>query len=304
MRLLKTQHEVGSNGIHRSGWPYVMTAINVYADGKGILIDDFVEATFGYRNIPEVPHKEPWIGIFHHPVDVNSPVGGDATFRFEALFKKPKVLESLPQLKAAVCMCPVLYEAIKKQLGVPTLLVRHPTETRVMQWKPGNYGLWQIGFFLRNTRMMHQMPGFGGDQQYRSRSIPFLDWHKMRERLLVQKDTGHHTVIEVPQLDARGYDERLATHVACTQLYGAAANNSVIECIARTTPLLINRSKPVEYYLGKEYPLYYNNLNDAPQVGFDQQRVQAAHQYLKELDKDWLDVDVFLEQFLDFVESI
>ena len=57
---------------HRAGWGYAMNHIMKYHDPKGILLDDFIDITFGYKykeNVAskKIPYKKPWVGFLHHP---------------------------------------------------------------------------------------------------------------------------------------------------------------------------------------------------------------------------------------------
>jgi hypothetical protein len=64
-------------------------------------------------------------------------------------------------------------------------------------------------------------------------------------------------------------------------LYDSRANNAVVECIARATPLLINPLPAVIEYLGKDYPMYFNTLSEAAQKAMNLNLIKATHQYLQ-----------------------
>lgn len=81
------------------------------------------------------------------------------------------------------------------------------------------------------------------------------------------------------------YDELLSCNIAMVQLEAASANNAVVECLARGTPLLVNRLPAVEEYLGREYPLYYKDLDDAAKKLMDLGRLKEAHEYLRNSEK-------------------
>lgn len=63
-------------------------------------------------------------------------------------------------------------------------------------------------------------------------------------------------------------------------LYDASANNAIIECMARNTPILVNPLEPVVEYLGSEYPFYFNSLEEAAVKARDLDLVKRAHEYL------------------------
>ena len=54
----------------------------------------------------------------------------------------------------------------------------------------------------------------------------------------------------------------LEKNIVFIDLYDSAANNTVLECIIRNTPLIVNRTPGVVEYLGEDYPLYFDNLDE------------------------------------------
>jgi hypothetical protein len=59
------------------------------------------------------------------------------------------------------------------------------------------------------------------------------------------------------------YDALLENSVVFLKLRDAPADTTVVECIARNTPILINRLPGVVEYLGEDYPFYYSSLDEA-----------------------------------------
>ena len=59
-------------------------------------------------------------------------------------------------------------------------------------------------------------------------------------------------------LSDSAYDELLSDIVVFLNLIDASAVNTVIECIVRNTPLIINRLPAIVEILGEDYPLLSN----------------------------------------------
>ena len=59
------------------------------------------------------------------------------------------------------------------------------------------------------------------------------------------------------------YDDLLTNNIVFVDLFDASANNTVLECIVRRTPIIINNIGAVSEYLGKDYPLYFENLEES-----------------------------------------
>jgi hypothetical protein len=62
------------------------------------------------------------------------------------------------------------------------------------------------------------------------------------------------------------YDELLSKNIVFIDLFDAAANNTVVECIIRNTPIIVNKIEGVVDYLGENYPLYFTNLDEIPDL--------------------------------------
>jgi hypothetical protein len=94
------------------------------------------------------------------------------------------------------------------------------------------------------------------------------------------------------------YDDLLSMNIAFVDLYDSSANNAIIECIARTTPLLVNPIPAVKEYLGKDYPMYFNTLAEAAAKALDTSLILETHQYLKSCEtRQKLSAEYFLDSF-------
>ncbi len=294
---------------HRSGWPFVFRHLLAHNDENGIAFDDFVEASYSYRPL-DSPMRIPWVGIFHHPPLVVSPIQRDKRNQVQRLLtRSPLWHESRQALRGAVCLSNHLAERVSQWLGVPTLSIRHPTDLEVTQWDQGAFlespAVFQVGFFLRDTRAIFRLPMGDGKFRY-YRSQPYIKWQIGRDQKLYRKRHRQEvfkTVSELPRLDDQQYDEMLSRCVVLTHLFGASANNVVVECIARNTPVLVNRLNPVIEYLGPGYPLFYNNIHEIPAL-LDASRILEAHTFLREMKKGFLDAASFAGQVVDFAKNL
>lgn len=80
------------------------------------------------------------------------------------------------------------------------------------------------------------------------------------------------------------------------------ANNLIIECIARNTPIVVNRMPGTKFYLGPDYPLFYEQLPIDPEI-FSDNSIFWAHDYLKRLDKSWLEGGAFVNSVKEAVKT-
>jgi hypothetical protein len=296
-------NQVIGRGSHRSGWPFAVAALQPLADPRGILLDDFVEQSFVYPT-QEVTHSEPWIGIVHHPP--NMPPFMFQAHNLTAVFQSAAWKRSRPHLLGVIALSQYLATYLAETLGVPAFAVKHPSEVPDIRWTPERYqrnphkSLIQIGWYLKNTRLLYQVPELrgheklrllGGDQYTRG-----YDWRVARywKEIVGRADADPDRVRDHCRVSAYRYDGLLAENVVAIELFDSSANNVVVECIARNTPIIVNRHPAVAEYLGEGYPLYFADPSEVPELlAID--RVVAAHEYLAGRDKSWLDGGVFRE---------
>ena len=156
--------------------------------------------------------------------------------------------------------------------------------------------LLQVGWYLRNTCAIHQanVPSSLEKAWLRQTSAEILENHRRCERLAFPHRKRSGSVREIPAVNDLEYDQLLSQNVVFVELFSATANNTVIECIARNTPIVINRHAGPEYYLGPEYPLFYDDF-ESLHAFITVDRVLAAHEYLAAMEKSWLDGRQFRE---------
>jgi len=93
-------------------------------------------------------------------------------------------------------------------------------------------------------------------------------------------------VTELSMVPNDEYDQILSSSVVLCMMYATAANNVVVECIARATPLVINPLPAVVDYLGLDYPLYARDAAAADLLLWSRDRINAAHLYLLQRRKE------------------
>ncbi|MEQ8787403.1 MAG: hypothetical protein RIC55_13945 [Pirellulaceae bacterium] len=268
LRLSRAGWIVGQ-GHHRSGWPYAIRCLAPLLADDGVLFDDFVERSFCYSPMRR-PYDQPWIGIFHHPPRM--PGGGYARLRPQAIFNTDLCRASRPHLKLAISLSHYLAEFLRAELGVPTAVVTHPMETPELCFGEGRYRanadkrVVQVGSFLRNPRAIDALRSPSGFSK------------------AVLGGQGSHGVERIARLNDKQYDRLLAENVVFLQLLDASASNTVIECVVRNTPLVVNRHPAVEEYVGADYPLFYDDLEQAGEL-LTVERILAGHRHLASLDK-------------------
>jgi len=99
------------------------------------------------------------------------------------------------------------------------------------------------------------------------------------------------------------YDELLEKNIVFVDLIDASANNAILECIIRNTPIIVNKLEAVVEYLGDDYPLYFENLSDIPSL-LEKDKIIEAHQYLCKLDKTELSIGYFCKKVFNICYNV
>lgn len=119
--------------------------------------------------------------------------------------------------------------------------------------------------------------------------------------LIDHLDDLNRNVETLETLDDDAYDDLLSQNIVFVDLEDASAVNTVLECIVRNTPILVNPLPAVIEVLGPNYPLYYGSLRQAALHLTDEVLIRQSAEYLAGLDKSKFKLDYFL---LDFREKL
>lgn len=322
IHLVRSPEDAIGVGHHRAGWPWVLNHLSTIHSNDGILFDDFLEQNFCYKSKPTV-YKDPWVAIFHHPKNI--PSFGNYRENLSAVFELEEFKESSKNLKLAIALSDDLAEWLRCHLDCKVISLKHPVNTHQrFQWDYNSWNknkkLCQIGFYLRNTRFIEQIPEIQGVSMTRLWSN--MDWlqsydHKVLKhwenhfaasisfgsseyyntRYNYRSAEDHSCEFVLPSK----YDEILMNQVVIVDYFECSASNVILECISYNTPVVINRLPAIEQYLGKDYPLFFDHPEEVPEL---LNRVKEAHEYLKNMDKSDLCIETFKKQILREVNKI
>jgi hypothetical protein len=99
------------------------------------------------------------------------------------------------------------------------------------------------------------------------------------------------------------YDVLLSRSIVFLNLIASVANNTILECLRRHVPLVVNRLAGPVYYLGAEYPLFYEQLDEVYEL-LTEENICAAHAYLKQRSRQCLGADTFARQIASAVGAL
>lgn len=322
INLVRATKDAIGVGYHRTGWPWVLDHLSTIHSKSGIIFDDFLEQNFCYKEKPTI-YKEPWVAIFHHPKNI--PSFGNYRENLSVVFESKEFKESVKNLKVAIALSDELADWLRTQLDCDVVSMKHPINIDTTnQWDyeawDNNKKLYQIGFYLRNTRLVEQIPNIDGVdikrlwgnmdwlESYDTKVGKHWDNH-FTDSLMCMNESYFTTRYNYRSAEDHSvefvlpskYDDILRESVVIADYFECSASNVILECISGNTPIIINRLPSTEQYLGEEYPLFFNHPEEIPSLLC---KVKEAHDYLRNLDKSDLDIDYFKKQILRVVNNI
>jgi hypothetical protein len=105
-------------------------------------------------------------------------------------------------------------------------------------------------------------------------------------------------------IDNNSYDKLLSENIVYINLVDASAVNTLIECIVRNTPILINKIPAIVELLGENYPLYYKNNIDVYNLLSDANNIKKAYYHIKKLPKDKYLINTFIKELIKIMSII
>jgi hypothetical protein len=260
-----------------------------------------------------VPYLEPWVGFMHNPHQM--PQWFEYQMSPVNIFKKPIWQKSLPNCIGLFNLSEHLAAWTRQQTQKPVSVLFHPTETPEVKFDFSrfmdnqNKQIVQIGFWLRSPSAIKRLPVLKGNNAGYQKvrlvlSEGFIETlHEFEKREMSHCEIGIDSECAANTKDLgpvsnSAYDEMLAQNIVFLHLFDSAATNTVVECIARATPVLINPLPAVIEYLGTDYPLYYGSLKEAAEKALDFNLIKQAHTYLLNCStKDKITWEYFLNSF-------
>lgn len=295
---------------HRSGWAYVlqnMMAIHApnFARTPKLIVDTYVDRTFTWgasalKTSKKIPWTSPWIGFVHHTFDTKF----DENHNCVKMFQEPAFIASLSHCKGLIALSDYLAGKLKaglESLGFPKIPVhtlRHPTELVESVFTMQKYQcnkqrkVMQVGSWLRNPESFEKLKC----------KTPKLVLCGKKVTMHPQGAAPRGKAIEsVPWVSNEEYDEYLSKNIVFLDLVDCSAANTVLECIARNTPIVVNRHPAIIECLGEHYPGLYNTLDEAAALIDNVQKIELMHMYLQRMDKTDLKVDTFMKKFQEII---
>lgn len=291
--------EQWTNPFHRSGWRFALESLRDLHDARGVRLVGYVEEVFAWH-APEQrePILEPWVGFLHNPPNVPD-VFGHRQAPAEILHSRAW-RRSERWCAGVFTLSRYLAEWLEPRIKAPVEALIHPTETPAARFSLERYranpapAVVHVGWWLRRFPSFYELP------LRRLRKV-LLDAGEPRMRRIHDKQVPEKagSVEQRSWLERDDYDRLLCENLVFMDLYDSSANNALIECIVRETPVLVNPLPSVVEYLGLDYPFYFASIKEAARKAESEECVAAAHAYLQALPKDQYAADFFRQSMIE-----
>ena len=293
-------------GHHRGGWKYVMgELLQQLTVGDGILCFSDVGDVVADDRTRDLALKEPWIGFAHQTPKTNYPEFPD----LERMVQDPTFQEALKNCRGLYALSSVVKNYLVKHLpGISVCLVFYPCApfkrqhlfdmTRFKENKEKKVVF--IGKFMRNFQAAYDLdtPSHLKKILIKPTDVNFDELYDVNCQQYKLR-TNSSVEVWMEQVTDEEYDNLLSQNIVFINMFDASACTTVNECAARGTPLIINRLPAIEEYLGKNYPLFYDTLEEAGDILGNDDLLEVGSQYLhgnKELKRK-LSGETFLQSF-------
>lgn len=259
------------------------------------LLELHVNKKFQYAPIK----NNKWIGIIHYPKFINEK---DSFESFNNFVKSKHFLESIDNCLGFITLsehlkCELQQSAVFP-INIPIHALCHPFTSGEHEWFPTfemqNFmlnekkKLLQIGWWMRDLSM-----------------IVSIDTPANMQKIILPGGCDSTFLQTVPSsiqiLDFASKDEYnklLACNIVVMHVYNSSANNTVLECIERNTPIIINKHPAVCEYLGHKYPLFISTAKEISEFLKSKNfldTICTAHLYLKHMDKSRFQLSTFIK---------
>ncbi len=285
-------------GMTTRHWSAAMESLVPLRDDKGLFFTPCASSTIFRNPGNPQPIKRPWIGIVQEPYTIPDwlaaiPGCGGATW----LFEQPAWKESLASCRGLFALSTYSAEFLRKWFaGIKVNEIVHPADFTGDVWSPERFQdnpakkVIQPGWYMRNLHSIFELP----QTQAEKVAVPFCrDWELYQQLFETEEELRkseglffecmRETASVMKDVSEADLGKMLTENIAFVNLYESNAVDTVIECIARATPLLVNAMPAVVEYLGPEYPFYMWCYDQAAEKADDHKLILETHEYLKDL---------------------
>jgi hypothetical protein len=300
------------------GWDNVCSIFDEHKNGT-FNLDTFFESNFGWMHAPSIiPKKceeypkENFVAFIHNPF---------RSYKFNESIFNP-ILKPYPEpildllnkyCKGLFFMCleeELIFNSYFKSIGINIACetLYHPLQNlsvnfswhKFMQNK--NKLIIQSGMHLRKPSSVAILSTLIKGSNRSAAIVPWNQKNQTNLNIELKQKTeliNLNDLVKIPELSSLDYIKLYENNIFFLDAHDISACNLVLDCISTNAPIILNRLPANEEYLGKEYPLFFNSLEEAAAISVDNDLILKAHEYLASMDKSRFSLHNFKCNFLN-----
>lgn len=272
---------------HFYGWVYIIEELSKHFKHKHFTLHPFLDrdVLFFPENLKGLLDKD-WMGIVHFPTHgaplIHPGINSKNVVNFinESEFSK--------NCKGLITLSKKSQKFLSKYTDIPIYQLWHP--------KYVGKHVFDIDRFFKKPQLRH--PG----KAYRD-FFPFFNFQTLITKeinieasnqwlidqtleLKGQSANNYSVKISHNFLDNQKYINKLTSSLGFGYYYDCEASNSILEHLMTHTPTIVNKLPSIQEYLGKDYPMYYENIESDPdKFILNKKFILDTYKYLKSRSK-------------------
>lgn len=305
---------------HRGGWNKIVNygiqnrLLTTQPSSNDIYFIDSLEKYFIWDKKTIVPQQ--WMGVIHYTTCDVAYYKNDQ--HVDIILHNKNFLASLSNCVGLICLSSKLVDYVqtyckKQNIHIPIYFIKHPIHMGPIEQKPFNiqhivsrgaiiqlgqqYRITSFIYRLKSSRKKIWLPGYEEKQAYDSLITECAHF----KYSINVKD------VQIGHVSDQKYDELLINNIIVIPLFSASANNSLLEIIALNVPAFIIYHDSVAEYIGKEYPLFIENMEEMETILNNVQlltkKLNSAYYYLKNINKDQFHIRHFYRELYHIAHS-
>lgn len=313
---------------HRGGWKSIITNLinnNIIVDNNlhgvinnKIILLDIVEKYFLWEKKEKVIDKE-WVGIIH--IVPNTP-NYLKNIQIENLLLNKYFIESLKYCKGIIVLSNYLLNYLKYKIpNVKLKHIKHPTnmnecnkfdiEVFIKKIYTNKIKIVQLGSQLRYLSTIYKIKSKYKKIWLSGRKDTEPLFHWLNKECSVFDITITDEEINNVNLyythNFNEYDNIILNNIIIIHLINASANNAILELMYLNIPFFVNKLDAVIEYIGSDYPLYFNSLNEIEEIINNKEllikKMKEGTEYLKKINKHDISMNYFNSEMLKFINE-
>lgn len=271
---------------HRNDWRRIYNSLSPLHTTDGVVFSNSFEEFVMFS-----PCDDEFVAISHrvpkHPVGIASKY--EQNHDLEAVLSSDQWQHKRRKCRGIITFSEYAASYIRSRVDMPVLALPHPFETERPRFGVNNDVLLFTGHWMRDFKAFFDLkvPAHkvlldcmsdmwdGSTQEFEAEIAPF------------RNDT-----VEIRKyVEDSEYDRLMRSSIVFLWLHDVSACNTILDCIASRTPLIVNRLPAVEEYLG-DYPLICDSLDEVPAK---LQQLETAVEHLERIDKTRFTYEAFVD---------